>query len=294
MQKSTLSWVILVILSLVWGSSFILMKRGLEAFDSDEVAALRISIAFLFLLPFLLKYYKINLKKYFVGLVFMGVFGNLIPAFLFTKAETQISSSLTGMLNALTPLFTIIIGFMWFKEKPGKSKIFGIIIGFIAACGLVIFDKSTQTSNNVLFAFYVLLATVFYALSINGIKKYLSDLDSIKATVWAFSFTGPIALVYLFTNTKFTSHIQLPNAMVSISYISILAIVGSALTVIIYNYLIKTAGAVFASSCTYLIPIVAIGWGLFDGEKVSVLQIICILILILSVYIINKPQKFAQ
>lgn len=294
MQKSTLSWVILIILSLVWGSSFILMKRGLEAFDSDEVAALRISIAFLFLLPFLIKYFKINLKKYFVGLIFMGVFGNLIPAFLFTKAETQISSSLTGMLNALTPLFTIIIGFVWFKEKPGNAKIFGIIIGFIAACGLVVFDKSTQTSNNELYAFYVLLATVFYALSINGIKKYLSDLDSIKATVWAFSFTGPIALVYLFTNTKFTSHIQLPNAMVSISYISILAIVGSALTVIIYNYLIKTAGAVFASSCTYLIPIVAIGWGLFDGEKVSVLQIICILILILSVYIINKPQKFAQ
>ncbi|MFN8230104.1 MAG: DMT family transporter [Bacteroidia bacterium] len=294
MQKSTLSWVILIILSLVWGSSFILMKRGLEAFDSDEVAALRISIAFLFLLPFLIKYFKINLKKYFVGLIFMGVFGNLIPAFLFTKAETQISSSLTGMLNALTPLFTIIIGFVWFKEKPGNAKIFGIIIGFIAACGLVVFDKSTQTSNNVLYAFYVLLATVFYALSINGIKKYLSDLDSIKATVWAFCFTGPIALVYLFTNTKFTTHIQLPNAMVSISYISILAIVGSALTVIIYNYLIKTAGAVFASSCTYLIPIVAIGWGLFDGEKVSVLQIICILILILSVYIINKPQKFAQ
>ena len=126
MSNKTRSWFLLILLSLIWGSSFILMKRGMDAFSSDEVAALRISIAFLFLLPFHIKYSKIDLKKYIIGIVFMGVFGNLIPAFLFTKAETQISSSLTGMLNALTPLFTIIIGMLWLKNKPSAKQVAGI------------------------------------------------------------------------------------------------------------------------------------------------------------------------
>ena len=124
MEIKKLSWVILIILSIVWGSSFILMKRGLEAFSSDEVAALRISLAFIFLVPLQIKHYKIDLNKYFWGLIIMGVFGNLIPAFLFTKAETQISSSLAGMLNALTPLFTILVGLIWLKINPSKQNLF--------------------------------------------------------------------------------------------------------------------------------------------------------------------------
>jgi drug/metabolite transporter (DMT)-like permease len=289
MKASSLSWFILIVLSLVWGSSFILMKRGLDAFSSDEVAALRISIAFLFLLPFHFWHYKIELKKYFVGLVFMGVFGNLIPAFLFTLAETQISSSLTGMLNALTPLFTILIGMLWLKSKPSTKQVIGIVIGFIAAICLMLLDNSQNTFANFSYGLLVLVATVCYALSLNGIKKYLTGLNSITATVWAFSITGPIALVYLFGFTSFTTHLsESPFAWQSMAYIGILAIVGSALTVIIYNQLIKLSGAVFASSCTYLIPIVAIFWGVFDGEMINFGQILSILVIILSVYLINR------
>ena len=123
MKSKTYSWILLIALSLIWGSSFILMKRGLEAFSSDQVAAMRISIAFVTLIPFLIKHYKINLKKYFWGLIWMGVFGNLIPAFLFTASETQISSSLAGMLNALTPLFTVLVGFIWLKNSPSSKQI---------------------------------------------------------------------------------------------------------------------------------------------------------------------------
>jgi drug/metabolite transporter (DMT)-like permease len=144
MENKKLSWVILIALSVIWGSSFILMKRGLEAFSSDEVAALRISIAFLFLLPLQLKHHKIKIRKYFFGLILMGVFGNLLPAFLFTKAETQISSSLAGMLNALTPLFTIIVGLVWSKIRPGKQQIYGITVGLIAAVFLMVFVLLVQ------------------------------------------------------------------------------------------------------------------------------------------------------
>lgn len=289
MQNKKLAWFLLIILSLVWGSSFILMKRGLDAFSSDEVAALRISIAFLFLVPFLIKYYKIDLKKYLPGLILMGVFGNLLPAFLFTKAETQISSSLTGMLNALTPLFTVLVGLFWLKVKPKAMQVVGIIIGFIGAACLMIFDAGSDDSKNIIYSLLVILATFFYAISVCGIKKYLSDINSVTATVWAFCITGPISLVYLFGFSDFTVHVTTsPMAMSSLGYISILAIVGSALSVIAYNILIKNSGTVFASSCTYLIPVVAIGWGLFDGETVNFYQVFSIIVIILSVYLINR------
>ncbi len=289
-----MSWLILIVLAIVWGSSFILMKRGMDAYDSDEVAALRISIAFLFLSPLLLKHRPINLKKYFKGLFIMGVFGNLIPAFLFTKAETQISSSLAGMLNALTPLFAVLVGFVWLKVKPTGIKISGIIVGFIAASCLMLFDKTDDMFQNVIYSLLIFIATLCYAISINGIKKFLSDLNSVAATVWAFSITGPIALVYLFGFTDFTEHVvSSPLALSSLGYVSILAIVGTALSVILFNVLIKEAGVVFASSCTYLIPVVAVLWGLFDGETINFAQILSIIAIILSVYLINRDQKFA-
>ncbi|MDX2171690.1 MAG: EamA family transporter [Bacteroidota bacterium] len=291
-NKKTLAWVILITLSLVWGSSFILMKRGMVAFSSDEVAAMRISIAFLFLSPLLIKHYKLDLKKYWLGLIFMGVFGNLIPAFLFTKAETQISSGLAGMLNALTPLFTIIVSLIWLRDKPSKIKIVGVLIGFLAAISLMLFNDSGETSNNVIYSLLVVAATFCYAISINGIKKYLHDLNSVKATVWAFCFTGPVALIYLFGFSNFTTHLsQHPEALNSLGYVSILAIFGTAISVIIYNNLIKLSGVIFASSCTYLIPVVAVLWGLFDSETINIIQIISILVIILSVYLINKPPK---
>ena len=289
MNSRSLSWLILIILSIVWGSSFILMKRGLDAFSSDEVAALRISIAFLFLLPLQLKHYKIDFKKYFTGIFIMGVFGNLIPAFLFTKAETQISSSLTGMLNALTPLFTILVGLVWLKVKPTSKQVVGIAVCFVAAIFLMVFEKGDDVFKNALFGLLVACATLCYAVSMNSIRKYLKDLNSITATVWAFTLTGPIALLYLFGFSDFTAHLsQNSLALPSLGYISILAIVGTALSVILHNKLIKMAGAVFASHCSYLIPVVAVAWGLFDGESVNTVQIISILVIILSVYLFNR------
>ena len=219
----------------------------------------------------------------------MGVFGNLIPAFLFTKAETGISSSLAGMLNALTPLFTIIIGAIWLHIKPKQNQVTGIIIGFAAAVCLMVFDTNRSVSQNVTYSLLILAATLCYAISVNGIRKYLQDLGSVKATVWAFSITGPMALIYLFGFTDFTVHLQQsPLAYRSLGYIGILAIVGTALSVILYNILIKKSGAVFASSCTYLIPVVAILWGLFDGESVNLKQVLSIIAIILSVYLINR------
>lgn len=289
MKSKSLAWAILIALSIIWGSSFILMKRGLDAYGSDEVAALRISIAFLFLIPFYIKHYRIDFKKYFLGLVLMGVFGNLIPAFLFTKAETQISSSLAGMLNALTPLFTILVGLLWLKIRPSTQQVYGILVGLLSAICLVVFQGGENVFRNALYGLLAVVATMCYAISVNGIRKYLGGLNSVTATVWAFSITGPIALVYLFGFTDFTTHwTQNPKALVSLGYVGILAIVGTALSVIFYNILIRSSGAVFASSCTYLIPVVAVGWGIFDGESINGAQLLSVTAIVLSVYLINR------
>ncbi|MDI1354399.1 MAG: DMT family transporter [bacterium] len=284
-----LSWIILIVLSLVWGSSFILMKRGLDAYSSDEVAALRISIAFLFLSPLYLRHYKIDLKKYFKGLFLMGVFGNLIPAFLFTRAETEISSSLAGMLNALTPIFAVLVALVWLKIKPSGTKISGVIVGFLAAVSLMLFDRSTNTFQNFKYGNLILIATICYAISMNSIKKYLGGLNSVAATLWAFTITGPMAIIYLLGATDFVQHFhESPKALPSLGYVFILAVAGTALSVILFNILIKKAGVLFASSCTYLIPVVAILWGLFDGENVNFPQILSMGAIILSVYLINR------
>lgn len=293
MNKKAISWIILIALSLVWGSSFILMKQGLKAFSSDEVAGLRITIASAFMLPFLVAHYKLDVKKNLKGLLLMGVFGNLIPAFLFTKAETQISSSLTGMLNALTPMFTIVIGMISFNHKISKNQIIGVLVGLIGAIALVTMgdDKNDQTKN-MMYSLLVAAATLCYAISVNGIKAYLGHINSLTATVWSFTLIGPVAAIYLFGFTDVIEHAtQHPEGMRSLGFVSILAIVGSALSVVVYNTLIKLSGTVFAASCTYLIPIVAIGWGLFDGEIINLAQILAVIVVIAGIWMINSSGK---
>ncbi|MDQ3046590.1 MAG: DMT family transporter [Bacteroidota bacterium] len=209
MNKKTLNWIILIALALTWGSSFILMKRGMEVYSSGEVAGLRIFIAFLFLTPLMFKHVKKPLLKHWKGFVGMGVLGNLIPAFLFTEAETGISSSLTGMLNSLTPLFTLLLGVLLFKAKTRWINAIGIIIGFIGAIGLLMAGSEENSSNNLLFGFYVVIATICYALSVNIIKRDLNEVNSITATVWAMFFIGPIAGIYLFGFTDVVEKISI-------------------------------------------------------------------------------------
>lgn len=292
MNNKTIQWLLLISLSFIWGSSFILMKEGLKGYTSDEVAGLRITIASVFLLPFLFKYYSVDLRKYFKGLMFSGVFGNLLPAFLFTKAETQISSSLTGMLNALTPVFTVIVGYLFFKQKISKFHIIGVLLGFIGAIGVVYFGSGSESSKNALYCLFVLLATLFYALSVNGINTFLKGLNPFTATVWSFTIIGPIAAIYLFGFTDVVKHtIENPQAGKALLFISILAIFGSALSVIAFNKLIHLSGVVFASSCTYLIPIFAIAWGLVYNEEVKWLQIVMISFVVLGIWVINLGKK---
>jgi drug/metabolite transporter (DMT)-like permease len=291
-NKKVINWCILIALALIWGSSFILMKRGLNVYTSDEVAALRIFIAFLFLSPLIFKHVKKPLLKHWPAFLGMGMLGNFLPAFLFTKAETVISSSLAGMLNSLTPLFTLLLGVLLFKSKTKLINGIGILIGLVGAIGLLTVGKTEDMNNNLSYGLYVVLATFFYALSVNIIKKFLNEVPSITATVWALMLIGPPAGIYLFGCTDFTVRLQNdPAALNSLGYVTILAVFGTAISVIIFNVLIRNTNALFASSVTYLIPIVAMCWGLFDKEAVLPMHFIWIALILLGVYLVNKKPK---
>jgi drug/metabolite transporter (DMT)-like permease len=287
-DKKVLNWIILLALALVWGSSFILMKRGLEAFSSSQVAAIRIFVAFLFLLPIAWKHLKKELWVHWKSFLGMGMCGNLIPAFLFTKAETGISSSLTGMLNSLTPLFTIITGILFFKAKARWQSVAGVLIGLTGAIGLIYSGGGKDSTTEIFYSLYVVVATVLYAFSVNIIGSHLRNVNAITATVWALMFIGPIAGIYLFS-TDFISVLNThPEAMKALGFVCILGIFGTALSVIIFNMLIKNSNPVFASSVTYLIPVVALLWGIFEKETINVLHFVFIGVILGGVYLVNR------
>ncbi|MFL5765305.1 MAG: DMT family transporter [Bacteroidia bacterium] len=295
MNSKAINWIILIALALTWGSSFILMKRGMDVYSSDEVAALRIFIAFLFLSPLIFTHVKKVHLKNWKGFIGMGVLGNLVPAFLFTKAETGISSSLTGMLNSLTPLFTLLLGVLLFRAKTRWINALGIFIGFIGAIGLLTVGKAENMNNNLLFGLYVVIATICYALSVNIIKKELNEINSVTASVWAMMFIGPVAGAYLFSATDFTKKLSAdPLAYQSLGYVAILAVFGTALSVIVFNVLIRNTNTLFASSVTYLIPVVAMGWGIADGENMQLLHFMWIAFILMGVWLVNKKAPLQE
>ena len=284
------NWVTLIILSIIWGSSFILMKRGLESFSYLQVAALRIFIAFIFLSPILIKHIKKTDKKALWAIFFSGVFGILIPAFLFTKAQTVINSSLSGILNSLVPLFALFIGMVWLKNKLRVLQLFGAFISLFGSYLLMAAELELPNNGQLPYAGLVILATLCYGLNVNLIKKYLQEINALSITCISFGFIGPPSGIYLLYSDLPNVFIKDEAAWVNLFYIAVLAIIGSAISIIIFNQLIKKTSAIFAASCTYLIPIVAILWGFVDGETLSTKQLIGVLIILSGVYLVNRKK----
>jgi drug/metabolite transporter (DMT)-like permease len=288
-KPSYTAWLLIVILALIWGSSFILMKRGLESFTAPQVAALRMLIAALCLLPFLLRQLKeLPIKKIPI-LIAAGWLGNGIPAFLFTEAETVISSALAGVLNALTPLFTLIIGVLVFKTEFKWSKTLGVLVGLVGAVVLMLLGADGKLNlNNASYGLYIVVATVCYGLNVNIIRQKLSGLNSMLISSAALFTVGLGCGIYLF-NTDFVHRMStVPYAWNSLLYVAILGIFGTAISLVLFNRLIKISGVLFAASCTYFIPIVAVGWGVLDGEVLGVVHLLGLGLILVGVYMVNK------
>ena len=287
MQGKWTNWLVFALLSIVWGSSFMLMKEGLKAFTPYQVASLRMLSAGVILLPFAYKALKIVPNRKMGLVILSGILGNFIPAYLFCIAETQIDSSLAGILNSLTPMFTIIVGVLFFNVKTSMVKVIGMVIGFVGLSFLLAAGKDVSL-HNLSYAGLVLLATLFYGINVNIVGRYMQQLGSLNVVSIAFAFLIiPSACILYFTgyfNNNFSDPLVIRSLMAS----SILGIVGTSIATILFYFLVKRAGIVFGSLVTYGIPVIAVAWGLLDGESLSLMQIACLGIILLGVLIVNR------
>ncbi len=291
--KSTiLTWVIFVLLVLTWGSSFILIKKGLTVFSSNEVGALRTAISSLVLLPIVVfRFSNISLKQWKL-LTILGVLNGVLPPFLFAKAQTGIDSHLAGVLNSLTPLLTMIIGLMFFHLKTKWFNILGIIIGFCGTLGLLSISGGKSFEFNFSFGIYIIIATTCYAISANIIKSLLADVDAVSIAAFSFFIVGIPLIIYLMLFTDFLHQLNYDNNFTEgFIYIAILAVFGTAIALIAFNKLIKMTNVMFATSITYLIPVIALLWGFFDGEHFGLINLLWISIIIIGVVLVNTSSK---
>ncbi len=286
------AWVLLALLALVWGSSFILIKRGLEVYSAGEVGAIRIFSAALFLVPVTLHKLKSISQKDKILLFFSGLLGSFIPAFLFALAQTRLDSSLTGILNALTPLFVLMVGAAFFQQSIKKKEGIGLIIGLTGTVVLIVLGNDGNIGSFNFYALFVVGATLCYGINLNIIKKYLAGIKPLMITSISLLLVSPLAGIYLFFMTDFIDKVQyVDNAWGALSYLLILGVVGTALALILFNKLVQITSPVFTSFVTYLIPVVAVIWGVLDGEVLVWGHLVGMLSIIGGVYIANRKDK---
>jgi drug/metabolite transporter (DMT)-like permease len=282
-----INWGIFITLSIIWGSSFILMKEGMHALSAYQVASIRILSAGLVLTPFALKALKQVPRNKWLLVILSGLLGNFFPAYLFCIAETEIDSSLAGILNALTPMFTILVGISFFQLKANRTKILGVIIGFIGLCLLMLSGKEVSF-NNLSYAGLVLLATLFYGINVNMVGRYMKEVGSLNIASLAFVFLIIPSSIILYI-TGYLDMALLDDTVLKATGASfILGVLGTAFASIIFYMLVKRAGTLFASMVTYGIPFIAVFWGLLYGEQITLLQVGCLGVILCGVYLVNK------
>lgn len=292
MSKKHLKWIYLCILALVWGSSFILIKKGLVGLTALQVGSLRTVFAALFLLVIGLRQLKHIKGKQWIWITFSGFFGTFFPAYLFSYAETEIDSAIVSILNSTTPLLSMVVGIALFEAAFVKRKFVGVMVGLIGTSALIWSGANVNPDQNYWYSLLVILASLFYGFNANVIKKHLQTLPALAITTGNFMVIALPALIVLATTGFFSAEVlTAPEATLSLFYVGILGVVGTGAALIIFNRLIQISDPVFSTSVTYLVPIVALGWGFWDGEKFTLIQLLSGVIIIVGVLIVNSRQK---
>ncbi|MDD3004689.1 DMT family transporter [Flavobacterium sp.] len=290
MFLKNLRWILLFVLALIWGSSFILIKKGLIGLTPFQLGSLRIVFATVFLLLIGFKSLQTipHTKWKFVALTAMV--GTFFPAYLFAMAETVISSSIAAVLNSLTPLGALLIGVLAFGLQVEKRQIYGVIIGLIGSILLVLNGESSNSEQNITYTLMVVFAAFCYSLNVNLIKKYLSDVKPLAITTGNFIILLIPALIVLYI-TGFDKVVARPEVQTAMIYIAILGVLGTGIANIIYFKLIQMSSPVFASSVTYMIPVVAFFWGILDQELFNLMQYMGAIIIFIGIYLSAKKQS---
>lgn len=282
-------WVILAILTVVWGSSFILIKKGLNGLDPIELGSVRMlsaSVVMLFLKGKQISTIPLRKWKYVACSALLGIF---FPAYLFAYAQTEIDSTISSMINAITPLLTLIVGAVFFGLISARRQFFGVLIGFVGCALLILTGAAINTQQNYSYALLAVVACLCYAININWVKKFLSDLTPTQIAMGSFVWLFALSLMMLST-TDFFSHINNSETQKAVLYTSILGVFSTGIASLLFYKLIQISSPVFASSTTYLIPIVAFGWGILDNEGLHYLQILGALIILIGVHFSSRKE----
>jgi drug/metabolite transporter (DMT)-like permease len=272
------------------------MKRGLVVFSAMELGACRVSVASALLLPFALRHVRQVERSRFKWLALSGVVGTFIPAFLFAYAETRLASGLAGVLNALTVVFALLMGALLFGQRLTGLRVLGIGLGLVGTVVLIGLggsggDATPTGTGNAWYGLYIVAATIGYGLSVNVIKYKLGSLKPIVVTSILLMLIGGPALAYLLLGTDFVHKLlTVPGAWAAFGYIALLATMSTAVAMVLFNKLIQQSTALFASSSTYLIPIVALGLGALDGEAFNLWHAIGMAIILVGVFIIHRAK----
>lgn len=291
MSNKLVNWIIFIVLSFIWGSSFILMKEGLVTLTAFQVASLRIISSGLVLLPVAYKSFKQIPKDKIIYTFMSGVLGSLLPAYLFCVAEQGIDSALAGVLNSLTPIFVIIIGALFFQNRTSTIKVIGILIAFAGSILLFFSQPDFSEHNNAFYVLLIVIATVMYGINVNMVSRHLKSIPSLQIASLALSLNAIPALIVLYLTGYFKLDLTDHAVLFSTGFSCVLGIFGTAIASIIFYMLIKRAGAVFSSMVTYGIPFVAIMWGIIYGEKIGWKQVVCLVIILAGVYVANRKRE---
>lgn len=284
-----MGFIILGILALTWGSSFILIKKSLVAYSPVQVACLRLSITSLALFPVVLRRARqVEWNKWRLFLA-VGLLGTAIPAFLFSFAQQKVDSSVAGMLNTLTPLFTLVLGIAFFHARLVWAKVAGVLLGLSGAAVLILLGQKGALSGSIGYSLLIVLATVCYGANLNVVATFFNHLNSLTLSAVSFTFVGIPALAFLLAGTDFLQRLATdPQALVALGYVAILSLGGTVIASVLFFRLVQKTNAVFSSMVAYLMPVVALGWGMLDGEAMSIFHLIGIAFIMAGVYLSRR------
>lgn len=283
-------WVLLMILALTWGSSFILIKKSLLVFSPFQIGSFRVGISGLILSYFGISALRKMDKKTMIWIAGVGFFGNFLPMYLFPIAQTQVSSSLAGILDSLVPVFVLVLGFLIFGVRSKSVQVVGALMGFVGALLLMVFTELESGESSMFHSLLIVLATVSYALAGLIIKERLNHVPSMQLSSAVFTVWMVPSLLILVFSGFFSEFQNAPEVWDSLGYLSILTVMGTAIAAILYYRLIQQTSAVFASSVTYLMPLVAVIWGILDGEELSIWFGIGGALILWGIYLIREKK----
>ena len=291
MSNKLINWIIFVILCFIWGSSFILMKYSKDALSASQIAALRIFAAgVVFIIPAAI-YLKELTSKQILYAITAGAVGNLIPAFLFAIAIVKnIDSSLAAIFNSLTPIFVVVIGILFYKDKIKANKMLGVLIGFAGLC-LLVLTQQKVSFDNFTYSLLIVFATILYGLNVNIVSHNLKNVNPLHSATISLGFMTIPSAIVLWQQHFFELDFGVSEIRNAVVASALLGIVGSAIATALFYILVKRAGGLFASLVTYGIPFVAIIWGMADGEIINWVEFLCLGIILLGVYLANRPDK---